>query len=127
MMFSTFATSFSVIERRVPDGAFRLITNCAASVRGKKESPSNGKIARLAAHAPPIISSMEPGRRSTTPTHLSYTFRNDSNRWLNQTLNRSPNDHLRRGRSTVRATANEAKRESATASASAENRNLLTP
>ena len=40
--FSTLATSFSVTASRVPVGAFRLITNCPASVRGKKERPSSG-------------------------------------------------------------------------------------
>ena len=38
-------TSFSVTESREPLGAFKLITNWPASVRGKKERPSKGKIA----------------------------------------------------------------------------------
>ena len=49
------ATSFSVTASRVPLGAFRLITNCPASVREKNESPNRGNKPRLSTKIPPKL------------------------------------------------------------------------
>ena len=69
--FSTFATSPSETEIRVPVGALMLITNWPASERGKKERPSLGNSSRLAANAAPHNTRVTAGRRNVNPTALS--------------------------------------------------------
>ena len=67
----TFATSFSVIASRVPEGALRLMTNWPASVRGKNDTPSSGHIARLRTNTTPKPASTRPGMRKVPDTSLS--------------------------------------------------------
>ena len=87
---STFATSDSVTEMRLPVGALTLMTNMPASVRGKKDKPISGYRARLATKDAPQATTVSHGRRSARATIASYKPRNDSKRSLNHTLKRSP-------------------------------------
>src|SRR5690242_13291407 len=88
--FSTLATSPSVTDNLVPEGAFRFITNCAASVRGKKDNPREGHSVSDAPKTIANATNVTTGRRSTIPTNQSYPFNIDSNPRLNHRLKRAP-------------------------------------
>ena len=134
-------------------GALRLITNWPASVRGKKESPSRGKSARLAPKTMPKADQgqarpaqhaayqlvvkpekafeavVEPDVEAAAerPAPLGMVHRNWRFGGRRAVMRGALMNRAQKSGTTVMATANEAKSESATASASAENRNLLTP
>ena len=63
---STCPTSFSVNSSRVPEGAFKLMTNWLGSVRGKYYLPSIGYRARLKRKSPVMPMTVATGRSKPT-------------------------------------------------------------
>src|SRR5665213_2850764 len=94
MRFSTRDTYSFVSSIREPVGAFRLMVNCPASERGKKESPNNGKRPRLATNAPSSRQTVKTGKRVARRTSFSYKLSTLLNPRLKATLKRPPQDSL---------------------------------
>src|ERR1700687_955614 len=69
---STRFTYSLVTSRRVPGGAFTLITNCPGSVRGKNETPSAGYSERDTSETPTRLATVATGLKSDFDNVRSY-------------------------------------------------------